>query len=71
MKRTPVTSECLASVGYDGRRQILEVKFTQGDVYRYFGVAAKIHRGLLAAASQGKFYQQNIREAGYRYKRVK
>ena len=61
MKRTPVESECLASVGYED--ETLEVEFTNGSVYRYFGVPVRVHEELMAADSHGTFFNRRIRDA--------
>src|ERR1700760_2274335 len=43
----PVESSCIDSVGYDN--EVLEVRFNNGGVYRYFEVPAKLYRQFLAA----------------------
>jgi KTSC domain-containing protein len=70
MDRQPVTSESLASVGYDAATPMLEVEFTTGRVYRYFGVPARVYADLMAASSLGAFFNARIRNAGYDYERV-
>lgn len=71
MKRLPVRSSNLASVGYDPTSSTLEVEFNSGDIYQYFEVPAKIHAGMLAAAEQGasvgQYFDRNVKKAGYRY----
>ncbi|KAA9130363.1 KTSC domain-containing protein [Microbacterium caowuchunii] len=62
MKRRPVESSALASVGYDAATGVLEIEFTSGEVYRYFAVPPSAHRGLLAADSRGRFFRDCIRE---------
>jgi hypothetical protein len=54
MRRTPVESTSIASIGYDPRRRELEIEFRErGDVYRYSDVAAEEHAELPAAESKG------------------
>lgn len=60
MRRVPVSSSVLASVGYDGDTALLEIEFTSGDVYRYFAVPPSVHRALLDAASPGAYFNRNI-----------
>ena len=55
------------SIGYDQERQILEIEFANGAVYRYFDVPAEVYRGLKAAESHGQYFHQHVRSAGYRY----
>ena len=38
MKRIQVSSTFLSSIGYDLNNNTLEVEFSSGDVYQYFGV---------------------------------
>lgn len=62
MRRRPVTSSAVASVGYDPQTAELEIEFTNGDVYRYFAVPPSVHRDLMAADSHGRFFQRRIRD---------
>ena len=70
MNRTPVSSSNLASVGYDASQQILEIEFLTGSVYQYFNVPQAIYEGLMAADSHGRYFDANIKKAGYSYKRI-
>jgi hypothetical protein len=69
MKRVPVDSEALASVGYDLGRSVLEIEFTSGDVYRYHDVPAHVHRELMDADSHGRHFALHVRDR-YRYVRA-
>ncbi len=69
MKRSPVVSSNLASVGYDATTQTLEVEFKDGAVYQYFGVPASEHAALMAASSVGGYLARHIK-GKYRYKRL-
>lgn len=71
LPRTPVKSSDIASVGYDDREQVLEVEFVRGAIYQYFGVPASIYKGLMAAISHGTYLAEYVKQAGYRYKRVR
>ena len=62
MRMKPVDSKALAAVGYDRGRKRLDVQFTSGDVYRYSGVPTETYASLLAAASKGTFFRENIRD---------
>jgi len=61
MKRIPVKSSNLHSVGYDEESQILEIEFLNGGVYEYSEIPKKLHEGLIAAPSHGKYYNQYIK----------
>ncbi len=71
IRRSPVSSSAFRSVGYDEDREILEVEFTNGAVFRYFDVPYEVHRGLMAAESLGRHFHQHVAGAGYRYENVK
>jgi hypothetical protein len=69
VKRTPVSSSSIASVGYDAVTRILEVEFAHGHVYRYRDVPAAVARAFLSAPSLGAYLNANIRDV-YRYTRA-
>jgi hypothetical protein len=69
MVRADVTSSELRSVGYSEDDRVLEVEFRSGGIYQYFGVAAELHKGLLSAASVGRFFNEWIREKHF-YQRI-
>ena len=60
MKREPIASTVLRSVGYDPDTAELELEFASGDVYRYFAVPARVHRELLAAESPGAYFNRHV-----------
>jgi len=61
MQRTAVKSSNVRSVGYDPQSKTLEVEFTSGTVYRFDGVPAEVHEGLMSAESMGSYFARNIR----------
>jgi hypothetical protein len=70
MKREPVSSSSLVSVGYDTNRHILEVEFIHGAVYQYFDVPLSAYQALLNADSRGRYFNANIRE-NYDYLQIR
>ncbi|MBW4474716.1 MAG: KTSC domain-containing protein [Stenomitos rutilans HA7619-LM2] len=70
MQRQAVVSSDLQSVGYDEASRVLEIEFKNNTVYQYFGVPAGEHRGLMSAASHGKYLHAHIKNA-YPYERVR
>lgn len=70
IKRHPVESSVLATVGYDRKRRLLEIEFHSGAIYRYLEVPEEIHRRLLAAESKGHYFGAAIRDK-FRSERVK
>lgn len=61
MRRTQISSEAIASVGYDAPARILEVEFISGEVYRYFDVAQGEVDGLFGADSRGAYLNDRIK----------
>jgi len=69
MERTPVESESMNSVGYDGSTNTLEVEFSGESVYQYFDVPEHEYDALMNADSHGKYLAANIKGV-YRYARL-
>jgi hypothetical protein len=61
IKREPVVSTNVASVGYSRRLHALEIEFVRGAVYRFLDVPQKLYRQLLASDSKGHFIAENLR----------
>jgi len=61
MERQVVKSSNLVAVGYDKASSKLEIEFKNGAVYQYDGVSKEEYAGLMDAASQGDYFNQNIR----------
>jgi len=69
VRRVPVQSRAIASVGYDPATNVLELEFSDGDVYRYYAVPRRVHHELLSADSIGRYFLREIRDH-YGYQRV-
>ena len=69
MKSHPVDSSVLLTVGYDGERRLLKVRFRNGRTYYYVDVPEPAHRELLEAESKGKYLNEVIKP-NYRAVRV-
>jgi hypothetical protein len=69
MKRTRVESSSIVSVGYDRKKEILELEFIGGAVYQYFEVPEEEYRWLIDADSKGRYVNQNIKD-NYRFMQV-
>ena len=66
MRRVPVDSSVIATVGYDPDDRILEVEFRTGRLYHYFDVPASRYAALMAAESIGHYFNVAIRDK-YRF----
>jgi hypothetical protein len=69
MKRKPVASSTVVSLGFDPATSTLEVEFTSGFIYRYYDVPELVARRLMKAPSLGAHLNQHIRDH-YRYDRI-
>jgi hypothetical protein len=70
IKREPISSSALATVGYSKRRHILELEFVNGAVYRYLNVPPSVYRDLMSAGSKARYYDSNIK-GNYRSLRLR
>jgi hypothetical protein len=71
MNRTKVSSSSLASVAYDATSSTLEVEFQNGSVYRYFDVPESTYANLMQAESVGGHFAEHVKEAGFRFERLR
>lgn len=72
MRRAPVDSESVASIGYAAGRRELEIEFRQsGAVYRYFEVSASEYAAFLSAESKGTYLNQVFKPKNHPYIVVK
>jgi hypothetical protein len=70
MKRKPVVSSVLQSIGYSAETLTLEVEFVgQKEIYQYHGVSKKIFDELMLASSHGKYFNANIKDQ-YKFTKV-
>jgi hypothetical protein len=71
IRRAPVDSSAIRSIGYCPAERTLEVEFHRGAVYRYWGVSQRTYDAFMAAPSKGQFFNAAIRNEPYGYARVK
>ena len=69
MRRSPVSSSAISSVGYDRKEKTLELEFSSGGVYDYYEVPPEVYAELLSAESKGRFISEQIR-GQYRSEKV-
>jgi hypothetical protein len=62
MRRRPVDSSAIRSMGYDPSSRTLEVEFRSGAVYDYFGVTSRLWASFQAAPSKGTFFARKVRD---------
>ena len=70
MKREPVDSTAIKSIGYNEDKQILEVEILDtGRVYKYFNVPLEEYFDFMDAKSLGEYYNRVIKE-NYEYREL-
>jgi hypothetical protein len=67
MTHKTVNSTFIASIGYDKSKSLLEVEFTSGEVYKYYGVPAFIYYEFIYASSHGEYFNKTIKTEEYAY----
>lgn len=61
IKRIPVASSNIASVGYNKEARILEIEFHHGAIYQYVDVPEKVFEELMSAPAKGSFFMNEIK----------
>lgn len=62
IKRIPVASSNIASVGYDKEARILEIEFHYGAIYQYLDVPEKVYEELMNSPSQGAYFINELKD---------
>jgi hypothetical protein len=62
VRRRPVESSVIRSVGYEPETSVLEIEFNSDKVYRYFAVPRTVYQGLLDAPSAGAYFNEVVRD---------
>jgi hypothetical protein len=68
VKRSPVASSNIRTIGYDNNRQTLEIEFVGGTVFQYFDVPEGTYQGIISSSSVGRYFQDNVKK---RYSYIK
>jgi len=71
MDYVKVRSSSVGAVGYDESAAVLGVQFLNGSEYHYLAVPKRLFDGLKAASSVGSYLNKFIKDAGYKFKRVR
>ncbi|MFA7444458.1 MAG: KTSC domain-containing protein [Flavobacteriaceae bacterium] len=61
IKRIPVASSNIATIGYDKEAQILEIEFHHGAIYQYIDVPEKVFEELMSSPAQGAYFMNEIK----------
>jgi len=72
VKRHPVDSEAITSMGYDPERHELEIEFRDtGAIYLYFEVPAEEYQAFMAEDSKGTYLNKVFKAREYRCKIIR
>ena len=69
MRREPVVSSKIRSIGYEDATQTLEIEFMNSYIFQYYNVRQIIYSEMMKANSKGKFLHYYIKNR-YPYSRV-
>lgn len=58
MEKLAVQSTAISAVGHT---RVLEIQFTSGKVYQFFGVPEDVYIAFLQSGSKGQYFNQHIR----------
>lgn len=61
IKRIPVVSSNIASVGYDAVKMVLEIEFHHGAVYQYLEVPKEVYEELIKSSAIGSYFMNEIK----------
>lgn len=65
-----VLSSEIEWIGYEQKRQMLQVEFIAGGIYQYDRVPENLYHDFLSASSHGRFFEEKIK-GQYTYRRVR
>jgi hypothetical protein len=61
IRREPIESRSITSIGYHAELRVLEIEFRRGAIYRFFSVPPSVFEGLQKAESKGRYFSQSVR----------
>jgi hypothetical protein len=59
----------MVSVGYEYETRVLEIEFSSHDIYQYFHVPVDVYTGLLNSESNGKYFNEHIKDK-YEFEKI-
>lgn len=77
ISKVKIESSNLEAIGYDTASKTLQVEFKNESVYNYLEVPEEVYQAFLLAKedkryeSFGKFFDKEIKKAGFQYAKVK
>ena len=65
-----VLSREIEWIGYDHKRNMLQVEFIAGGIYQYDRVPETVYLDFLEASSHGRFFEHQIK-GNYTYRKIR
>ena len=65
-----VLSSEIEWIGYEHKRNMLQVEFIVGSIYQYEGVPETIYHEFLTASSHGRYFESKIK-GKYQYRKIR
>ena len=65
-----VDSRVFTSAAYRADARQMDLRFRDGDIYRYFDVPVQVYEAFRAAESKGRYFARHIRNR-FRYEQVR
>lgn len=69
MRRNPVSSSIISSVGYDFGSRTLEIEFKRGGVYQYEWVPHSVYLRMIGTSSVGEYFHEFIKDK-YEFRKI-
>jgi hypothetical protein len=60
-----VLSTVIEWIGYEEKKNMLQVEFLSGDIYQYERVEKSVFQDFLNASSHGRFFEDHIKSRYY------
>lgn len=61
IKRVPIASSNIATVGYDKETHILEIEFHHGAIYQYIDLQERVFEELMSSPAKGAYFMNKIK----------
>ncbi len=61
MNRTDIVSSMILSAGYDTKESMLEIEFSDGEIWQYFDVPVSVWIRFIGSDSKGRTYKRTIK----------
>jgi hypothetical protein len=63
-------SGAISSIEYDTESQTMDITFTDGSAYRYYGVPAYVYYEFIDSGSLGSYFNESFKPEDYSFVKV-